>query len=234
MVFGGLDGLTTSTAIVCSTNGISERPDIAINKMALGASVLFAFGLANLVADGFSMGMGDLLSTLAEIDQKAAADAMREATEKDRIQPSPVLVGLNGEHISTSTRGITSDVRDDVEADDTDGPETKLTALLNGCVMFLSFVIFGVVPLLAYSPIIAPTLFAGHDAWRFRVSCVLCMASLFVLGALKGLVVTRKGRRLCTWSTAHVRAGFLMVLTGSVASFLSFAVSVIAHQFFAL
>ena len=206
MVFGGLDGLTTSTAIICSTSGISTRPDEAINKMALGASVLFAFGVANLVADGFSMGMGDLLSTLAEIDHKQVKDSR---ALKGRLSPSD-------SHLNR--------VDDDDGEEDSAG-ETKLTAVWNGAAMFLSFVLFGAVPLLAYAPI-GERVWVGREEWRFRCACIFCLISLFALGAAKGFVVAGSG----SWLT-HARTGAMMALTGSIASFLSFAISVAAHSY---
>jgi VIT1/CCC1 family predicted Fe2+/Mn2+ transporter len=213
MVFGGLDGLTTSTAIVCSTNGISDRPNEAISQMALGTSMLFAFGLANLVADGFSMGMGDLLSTLAEIDQKLVSDSKRDALEKDRA----------------NDWGIRNTTEREDDDDDDDDDETKLTAVLNGAAMFLSFVCFGAVPLLAYAPPLAQ-LWSGREEWRFRASCLSCVASLFILGALKGFVVSGKGG-YGAWRS-YIRTGVAMAVTGSVASLLSFFISVLAHSFF--
>ncbi|RHY29066.1 hypothetical protein DYB32_005472, partial [Aphanomyces invadans] len=56
-VYGGLDGIITTFATVTSVAG-----------SGLPHSVILILGLAHLVADGLSMGMGDVLSSQAEID----------------------------------------------------------------------------------------------------------------------------------------------------------------------
>jgi len=57
MVFGGMDGIITTFAIVCAASGAS-KDDATIVTM----------GVANLVADSISMGMGDYISERAEQD----------------------------------------------------------------------------------------------------------------------------------------------------------------------
>ena len=89
VVFGGLDGLTTSVVLICSTQGLGEHfllggsrgehhhdashgttaaasSNSSISSSVTAAGVLFTLGVANLIADAFSMGMGDYLSSLAE------------------------------------------------------------------------------------------------------------------------------------------------------------------------
>ncbi len=56
-VYGGLDGIITTFATVTSVAG-----------SGLPHAVILILGLAHLVADGLSMGMGDMLSTQAEND----------------------------------------------------------------------------------------------------------------------------------------------------------------------
>ena len=56
-VYGGLDGIITTFATVTSVAG-----------SGLHHSVILFLGLAHLVADGLSMGLGDALSTQAEAD----------------------------------------------------------------------------------------------------------------------------------------------------------------------
>jgi VIT1/CCC1 family predicted Fe2+/Mn2+ transporter len=59
-IFGGLDGLTTIIALILS--GTAAGPHLVSDVAML------ILGIANLLADGFSMGMGDYLSSLAEGD----------------------------------------------------------------------------------------------------------------------------------------------------------------------
>ena len=57
VAFGGLDGIITTFAIVCTVAGAGKPPGYVL-----------LFGVANLVADALSMGVGDFLSTKSEID----------------------------------------------------------------------------------------------------------------------------------------------------------------------
>src|SRR3989344_4808964 len=68
-VYGGLDGIVTTFAVVAGVAGAN-----------LSASVVLVLGVANLIADGISMAFGDYLSTKAE-NQYMAAQRVREIWE---------------------------------------------------------------------------------------------------------------------------------------------------------
>lgn len=76
IVYGGLDGIITSYAVVCSVpfyGGLFKSVWRAkkVNGVAganLPINIVLVLGFSNLVADGMSMGVGDYLSELAEID----------------------------------------------------------------------------------------------------------------------------------------------------------------------
>lgn len=57
IVFGGLDGIITTFSVVAAVAG-----------SGLGIKLLILMGVANLVGDGISMGVGDFLSSKAEMD----------------------------------------------------------------------------------------------------------------------------------------------------------------------
>lgn len=59
MVFGANDGIVTTLAVIAGVAGASLAPHIAL-----------VLGLANLVADGFSMGVGNYLSLKSELAQR--------------------------------------------------------------------------------------------------------------------------------------------------------------------
>ena len=59
-IFGAIDGTVTTFAVVSSVSGAG-----------LGAGVLIILGVANLVADGFSMGISNFLGTRAEQQQRS-------------------------------------------------------------------------------------------------------------------------------------------------------------------
>ena len=57
MVYGGLDGIVTTFAVVSGVAGAD-----------LSARIILILGIGNLIADGFSMGTGNYLSTKSERD----------------------------------------------------------------------------------------------------------------------------------------------------------------------
>ncbi len=76
-VYGGIDGAVTTFAVVAGATG--ARFD---NK------ILLVLGFANLIADGFSMGVGSYLSSKSEIELKA------KRKEPIDDEASPVINGV--------------------------------------------------------------------------------------------------------------------------------------------
>jgi VIT1/CCC1 family predicted Fe2+/Mn2+ transporter len=97
--------------------------------------------------------------------------------------------------------------------------------------MFTSFVVFGMLPLAAYAP-------CFHYGWlsnqrRFVVACVLGIVSLIFLGLIKGYVTVAQascGMSAASKRRAVVASATKMVLTGSIASVISFIVSLELHS----
>ncbi len=59
-VYGGIDGAVTTFAVVAGATGAR-----------FSTSVIIILGFANLIADGFSMGVGSYLSSKSELELKA-------------------------------------------------------------------------------------------------------------------------------------------------------------------
>ncbi|MBP7807615.1 VIT1/CCC1 transporter family protein [Candidatus Saccharibacteria bacterium] len=76
-VYGGIDGAVTTFAVVAGATG--ARFD---------SKVLLVLGFANLIADGFSMGVGSYLST------KSEQQLMEKKGESITDEPSPVINGV--------------------------------------------------------------------------------------------------------------------------------------------
>ncbi|MCA9331854.1 VIT1/CCC1 transporter family protein [Candidatus Saccharibacteria bacterium] len=76
-VYGGIDGAVTTFAVVAGATG--ARFDV---------KVLLVLGFANLIADGFSMGVGSYLST------KSEQELMVKKGESIKDEPSPVINGI--------------------------------------------------------------------------------------------------------------------------------------------
>src|SRR3989338_7332916 len=63
IVYGGNDGIVTTFAVVAGFTGANT------SLGSLGYMTVLLFGLANLFADGTSMGLGNFLSTRSEHDR---------------------------------------------------------------------------------------------------------------------------------------------------------------------
>ena len=77
-VYGGIDGAVTTFAVVAGATG--ARFD---------TKILLVLGFANLIADGFSMGVGSYLSSKSEIE------LMQKRGEQAENEASPVINGLS-------------------------------------------------------------------------------------------------------------------------------------------
>jgi vacuolar iron transporter family protein len=209
VVFGGLDGIMTTFAIIAAAAGSNGNY----------ATVLI-FGFSNVIADGFSMGFGEFVSGEAERDN-AAAERRREEwevensfdLEVDEMVQIYMSKGLSFDDAHTIVGIISKDRKMFVDfmmveelgllvdLDDAHGPKKQ------GAVMFASFLLFGAIPLLAY----LPGKGQGTDA-VFVISCVLTMISLIVLGSVKGFLA----------GLSITRSAAFMVLNGTISGLVSF------------
>ncbi len=87
IVYGGNDGIVTTFAVVAGFAGAQIDPA----STSLPIITVLLFGLANLFADGLSMGMGSFLSLRAQQDVERSNRSRRRA---DILNENPILVGL--------------------------------------------------------------------------------------------------------------------------------------------
>ncbi|KAK7198548.1 Vacuolar iron transporter 1 [Novymonas esmeraldas] len=209
VVFGGLDGIMTTFAIIAAAAGSGGNY----------ATVLI-FGFSNVIADGFSMGFGEYVSGEAE-RENAASERRREEwevensfdLEVDEMVQIYMAKGLSFDDAHTVVSIISKDPKMFVDfmmveelgllvdLDDVNGPKKQ------GVVMFTSFLLFGSVPLLAY----LSGKGQGTDS-VFFMSCFLTMISLIFLGSVKGYLV----------GLSMSRSAVLMVLNGVISGSVSF------------
>jgi len=76
-VYGGIDGAVTTFAVVAGATGAG-----------FNTKILLVLGFANLIADGFSMGVGSYLST------KSEQELMVKRKESIKDEPSPIINGV--------------------------------------------------------------------------------------------------------------------------------------------
>nr|WP_170613355.1 VIT1/CCC1 transporter family protein [uncultured Ruegeria sp.] len=209
LVYGGLDGSVTTFAIVSGVAGAGLSP-----------FVIVALGLANVLADGFSMAAGNYSGTKAELDNIRRIRAVEERhidlyPEGERGEVREILAqkGLSGRVLNEATDAIT------------DNRENWINLMIEGeyglgsvephplkaaMATFLAFLVAGMVPLV-------PFLVSVQNA--FAVSVSLTLAVFFAIGAMKS-----------RWSLAPWwRSGFETLLIGGTAALIAYLVGSLFH-----
>jgi len=154
-VYGGIDGVVTTFAVVAGVQGAK-----------LAAPIILILGFANLLADGFSMAAGKYLSDKSQLDHLKK----QQSSHQENVHPAK-----------------------------------------GGIYTFISFVLVGLIPLLAY--LFAPLVGWGEDT-SFTVSVVLTLVAMFFIGFIRGSVD----------EVPRLKAGLQSVLIGGVAAFIAYYV----------
>ena len=207
-VLGAVDGTVTTFAVVAGVAGAD-----------LSGTVAIILGIANLLADGFSMAAGNYLSTKAECQVVDRVRRMEERHidehplgEREEIRQIFATKGFEGALLDQIVEVITKDRKQWVDTMVTEEfglriehPSPSRAALAT----FAAFVLAGAVPLL-------PFLFAMHGATQgtFRTSAALTAVTFFVIGVAKGHVVKRS-----LWLS-----GLETLMIGAVAATLAYLV----------
>lgn len=160
-VYGGIDGAVTTFAVVAGATG--ARFD---------TKILLVLGFANLIADGFSMGIGSYLST------KSEQELMVKRGESITDEPSPVI---------------------------------------NGATTYTSFILVGLVPLLAYTFNVIFDLGLNN---LFLISSLLTGLAFVGIGLLKSRVA----------KTPVMRAVFETLVLGAIAAVLAYTLGDVLEQ----
>jgi DNA damage-binding protein 1 len=192
MVFGGLDGIITSFAVVAAAAG-----------GGYGISIVLVMGFSNILADGLSMGIGEYLSS------KAEADFTASERKREEWEVANYLEGEIEEMVDIFTqRGMTQEdaatVINIISKYDQFFVDLMMTEelglqreipthsemALEGLIMFGAFFVFGSMPVLGYC--IFPPIFPDmSDSDLFLVACIITGCAMFALGAFKGTMAGR-------------------------------------------
>ncbi len=209
VVYGGIDGSVTTFAIVAGVAGAGLSP-----------FVIVALGLANVLADGFSMAAGNYSGTKAELDNIRRIRAVEERHialypdgERDEVREILAQKGLSGDILIEATAEITSSTENwinlMIEGEYGLGsvdPHPMKAALAT----FFAFLVAGMIPLL-------PFLASVPNA--FAISAWMTMAVFFAIGALKS-----------RWSLAPWwRSGIETLLIGGLAALIAYLVGSLFH-----
>ncbi|CAM6127523.1 unnamed protein product [Calypogeia fissa] len=204
IIYGGLDAIVTSFALVASVSG-----------GGIGSGAVLVLGLANLIADGISMGFGDYLSTTTE--QNYAANEQKVAdweVERDLHAQAINMVEvyeMNGMEKSDAEEVVKifakyKDLLVEQKMTLQDGllpPDEEEEAWKNGVVTFVSFLCFGCTPIFAYV-ILNP--FTNNVHVKFASACLVTALALIVLGIAKARI--SGGKYLSSALTVLSNGGF--------------------------
>ncbi len=202
IVYGGNDGIVTTFAVVAGFTGAqSSNSDL----MQMSFLTVLLFGLANLFADGLSMGLGNYLSVRAEQDVFTAA----ETKERHEITNNPeseaeetidILVhkGFSQQDAEKLTEIYKSNPDywvDWMMHHELEMPNpASINPLYTGLATFLAFIFFGAIPLIPY------LLFPTDAHTTFTASCIATFSALVLLGLVKWKVINQKLVRSVTES----------------------------------
>lgn len=218
VILGGLDGIITTFAIVAGVQGAN-----------MSVETVLVLGFANLIADGISMGVGDYLSEKGE-HEYIHGERKREQWEFDNYpqgekQEMIELYQQKGFSQDDATSIIDIMARNPkffvdhmmVEELGLMTPDGDENPAKNGFVTFLSFLAFGIVPLIGYIVMAS----AGLDDWAFLVSCILTVLTLLGLGVFKarisGVKASRSALEVLGNGVAAAGASFLIAFALSEA-----------------
>ncbi|SEP14926.1 Predicted Fe2+/Mn2+ transporter, VIT1/CCC1 family [Salinihabitans flavidus] len=209
MIYGGIDGSITTFAIVAGVAGAGLSP-----------FVIVALGLANVLADGFSMAAGNYAATKSELDdmrrlRRIEERHLRDHPEGERREIVEILrqKGLSGKVLEAAADAIL------------ENPDASVQLMLEGeyglagvdphpmraaLATFGAFLVAGMIPLM-------PFVLGLGDA--FVLSAVATAGVFFLIGALKS-----------RWTiTPWWRSGLETLAIGGVAAALAFAVGSLFH-----
>jgi len=180
-VFGGIDGTVTTFAIVAGVTGGD-----------LSSRVVLILGLANVIADGFSMAASDYSSTKTENEEYAHLRATEErhvaeepAGEKEEVREIFRRKGFEGEDLDRAVGVITAERErwiDTMMAEEHGQPATLRAPFTSAVNTFAAFVVCGLMPLVPFllgliAPVPAP----------FLLSLGLAALVFFGIGSVKSL-----------------------------------------------
>jgi VIT1/CCC1 family predicted Fe2+/Mn2+ transporter len=208
-VLGAIDGTVTTFAIVAGATGARLSPGIAL-----------VLGLANVLADGFSMAVSNYLRTKADRQVVEHARQVEESHiehvphgEREEIRQIFERKGFSGEVLDAAVDVITQDRRRWVDTMLMEELGLRLDPprpLRAAVTTFATFLVAGCIPL---GPLVAA---AAHP---FRWSAVATAATFFAIGVVKARAL----------GAAPVRGGVETLLVGGCAAALAFAVGHLAR-----
>ncbi len=211
-VYGAIDGTVTTFAVVAGVVGAD-----------LKTGIILVLGVANLLADGFSMAVSNYLGTRAEQEQHSRARMIEERHiqdvpegEREEIRQIFAGKGFSGEQLEQIVEVITSDRDLWVETmmkEELGLPWHEVSALRASLGTMIAFVTVGALPLIAYVINAASPGLIGEP---FLVSAVMTGLAFVMVGAVKSRFV------MATWW----RSALETLVIGGIAAALAYVTGV--------
>ena len=208
-VYGGVDGAVTTLAIVAGVEGAGLSP-----------RVIIALGIANVLADGFSMAAANFAGSRAEAEdverlRAIEAEHIDLVPEGEREELRQILAGkgLEGRHLAAAVTALSSRKRvwiDLMLSEEYGVSPVAPRPLRAAMATFLAFLAAGMVPLM-------PFLFGAENG--FAISVVATLAVFAAIGAIRSLWSLRRW-----WWTA-----LETLLIGGIAALIAFGVGRLFH-----
>lgn len=182
-VYGGMDGIVTTFAVVAGAAGAG-----------LDSSVVIILGFANLIADGFSMSVGSYLANRSERHNYEKYRRLEylevdHNPEEGKAEVRQIFIkkGLKGKALDLVVKAITSDR--DVWVDTMMKDELNLTPgarspMSKAVVTFLSFIAVGLIPMIVY----LMDYFLGIPDDLFLMASIMTGIAFVAVGLLKSYV----------------------------------------------
>jgi len=226
VVYGGLDGVLTSFAIVSGAAGGNLRPETVL-----------ILGISNIIADAFSMGVGDVVSTLAYHDH-VMRERKREVWEFESFKEGEIeeMIDLYEKRGLPREKGkicveLMAKYKDffiDVmmcEELQLKVPSEDDNPYKDGLVTFVSFIMFGSMPLVGY--VLIPLIFPHASSnVLFGAAGISTMIVLFILGSFKSQF------SVSTWYYSGMEFLALGSMAASTSYIIAMIVESLAHDFF--
>lgn len=203
-VYGGIDGTVTTFAIIAGAVGVE-----------LSSRYLLILGIANLLADGFSMAAANYSGTKAEIEEYEFVRHMEERHikiapdgEREEIRQIFAAKGFKGKTLEAAVDVITSQKDrwiDTMMTEEHGLPQVNRSPVKAGAMTFLAFVFCGFLP-------VAP--FAFGLSASVPVSVAMAAITFFLIGSLRS-----------KWSPVHwLKAGMETLAIGLASAGVAYAV----------
>lgn len=201
-VYGGIDGVVTTFAIVAGVTGAS-----------LSSQIIVILGIANLIGDGFSMAAGAYTSSKTELENY---ERLREVEhnhieqdpsgEKEEVRQIYAKKGFSGVVLEEIVKTISANKEQWVKvmmAEEYGLSPAQHSPFMAALYTFLAFLLCGSIPL-------TPFVFGIDQAFEWAL--VLSALAFFAIGAFKS-----------QWSVyAWWKQGFKTMFIGLIAAGLAF------------